>query len=246
MNLKFIFLIATTLIGLNVHAFTLNSTSDSSINGWASPEVTFLVNASNCPASIDVPALIADAASVWNDVATSTVKVSYGGTTTSTTYAAPTTVYCETNFQTVTGANQNSVPGAAAVVPPAVGGNISSALLVLNASAGSANIALYNQTSLKMILAHEIGHVLGLGHSQDSSALMYYSGNGKTNLTLAQDDIDGISYLYPRNEIGTDKPLGCALVRNIDPPSSGSRGLMVALLFVPLLVALRLRFSEDR
>lgn len=234
-------LLATTLFSQESHSFTLNSTSDTTIQGWSNPEVTFLVNASNCPASIDVPALIADAAAVWNNVATSNIKVSYGGTTTSTTYASPTTVYCETNFQTVTGANQNSVPGAASVTPPAVGGNIATALLILNASAGTANIGLYNQTSLKIILAHEIGHVLGLGHSQDSSALMYYSGSGKSNLSLAQDDIDGISYLYPRNELGSDKPLGCGLVRGLEPPSLGARGLVTLLFLLPLAIALWLR-----
>ena len=42
-----------------------------------------------------------------------------------------------------------------------------------------------------------MGHILGLGHSEDSDAVMapYYNGN-KENLTLAQDDINGIKALY--------------------------------------------------
>lgn len=45
------------------------------------------------------------------------------------------------------------------------------------------------------VAIHEIGHTLGLGHSQDPNAIMYaaYSGPDRT---LGQDDINGIQALY--------------------------------------------------
>jgi hypothetical protein len=46
------------------------------------------------------------------------------------------------------------------------------------------------------VIAHEIGHALGLGHSEVSEALMYYQIVPKRS-TLGQDDIDGITFLYP-------------------------------------------------
>lgn len=52
------------------------------------------------------------------------------------------------------------------------------------------------------VAAHEFGHVAGLGHSRDISALMYggYQGarsqDGPIPL-LGQDDINGIVALYP-------------------------------------------------
>ena len=46
------------------------------------------------------------------------------------------------------------------------------------------------------VLSHEIGHALGLGHSENSAALMYFQTVEKRT-TLGQDDIDGISFLYP-------------------------------------------------
>ena len=46
---------------------------------------------------------------------------------------------------------------------------------------------------------HELGHSLGLGHSDVQSAIMapFYRGY-KPNLRLHQDDIDKIRYLYGR------------------------------------------------
>ncbi|KAJ9657276.1 hypothetical protein H2198_004399 [Neophaeococcomyces mojaviensis] len=45
------------------------------------------------------------------------------------------------------------------------------------------------------VALHEIGHSLGLGHSSDPNAVMYYRANGQR--TLQQDDINGIQALYP-------------------------------------------------
>lgn len=231
-------------IPLAAGAFTLNSSTNSDLEGWDGGDVQLLVNTANCPAGIDVPGIIAEAADVWNNVPTSSIKVSYGGSTTSTTFSSPPTVYCEPNFQAVTGGSQNSVPGAGAVQSP--GGRISSGLLYLNASAGSANIANYDRTTLVMILAHEIGHILGLGHSESMNALMYYSGSAKTTLRLSQDDIDGISYLYPANELGGDKIAGCGLVQNLNPPTGGGTTGLVLLALVPLLAGFVVREAGRR
>lgn len=43
--------------------------------------------------------------------------------------------------------------------------------------------------------SHEIGHALGLAHSDDPNALMYPFYSGARNLD--QDDIDGIRSIYP-------------------------------------------------
>ncbi|KAK4395734.1 Metalloendoproteinase 1 [Sesamum angolense] len=49
---------------------------------------------------------------------------------------------------------------------------------------------------LQTVGLHELGHVLGLGHTNDSGAVMYpYIGDGLRKV-LGQDDIDGIKALY--------------------------------------------------
>lgn len=225
------------LIATQAQAFTLITTNPNQ-KGWASNEVTFLVNTANCP--IDVVALIGNAAAVWNNVANSTIKASYAGATTSTTYANPTTVYCETNFSTATGgANEDFVPAAASVHTS--NGTIYEGIIYLNASTGDANIANFDTNSLTITIAHEIGHILGLGHSADANAMMYFDGTYKNKMSLAQDDIDGISYLYPSDEFRDGHFAGCGSVGHLPPPPPRSLWLLTLLMLLPVAVLVRLR-----
>ncbi|GER40708.1 matrix metalloproteinase [Striga asiatica] len=50
---------------------------------------------------------------------------------------------------------------------------------------------------LESVAMHEIGHVLGLGHSTDRDAVMYFHQGRRTRkVELAEDDVVGIQTLY--------------------------------------------------
>uniref|UniRef100_A0A8B9FJW3 Matrix metallopeptidase 1 n=1 Tax=Amazona collaria TaxID=241587 RepID=A0A8B9FJW3_9PSIT len=56
--------------------------------------------------------------------------------------------------------------------------------------------------NLFIVIAHELGHSLGLSHSNDPGALMYptYSYTDPSEFLLPQDDIDGIQAIYGKEK----------------------------------------------
>jgi hypothetical protein len=53
-----------------------------------------------------------------------------------------------------------------------------------------------NEIYLDSVVAHEVGHVIGLAHSSNSSALMYPTVNYCSDKQVASDDINGRNALY--------------------------------------------------
>lgn len=81
---------------------------------------------------------------------------------------------------------------------------------------------------MSAIIAHEIGHAIGLGHSPVQDSLMYFQ-SVPTRRSLGWDDIDGVTFLYPDRE-----PFGCGsieIVQNRRP------SILITFLFAFLIAA---------
>lgn len=87
---------------------------------------------------------------------------------------------------------------AHAFFPPPNGGSLAGDAHFDDAETWTLSVRSDSNQPIDMVTvaAHEIGHSLGLGHSQVPGALMYpfYSGSHRF---LDQDDIDGIRSIYP-------------------------------------------------
>jgi hypothetical protein len=195
--------------------FTLTGTSSTG-KGWPNKNLDFHINMTNCPSWITT--ILDTAMGEWDGVPTASLNARVAGTssTTATQAMAGTAtdspvIVCDTNFGTDTGQDPNDIPAVG--FSGRTGDDITYGFLILNVQSGAgANINTLPQNLVTAVAAHEIGHALGLGHSADENALMYYNGSYKTKASLAQDDIDGITYLYPRNEYFNEGLMGCGII----------------------------------
>ncbi len=103
---------------------------------------------------------------------------------------------------------------------------------------------------LESAITHEVGHLIGLGHTPDPESTMFEAlTTGETHFrSLAADDIDGLCFVYPAGLVTPDAPLtptqglrgGCAVSTS---PASGAAWLVLAGLLL-LLARRRAALSE--
>ncbi len=130
----------------------------------------------------------------------------------------------------------SNVPANAA----AIGGSGQTSSGVTNGAVAIKDVAVYfrDDDIPSAILAHELGHVLGLGHSRLGLALMDSSGGAIGLNKLTQDDRDGATYLYgyEASPGGCFKSLGT--IDDISKGGGGSKNFWLSLMLGLLLIVL--------
>ncbi len=168
----------------NVHAFTLISATTEA-NLWPGEQVAFYFDASCDSYRTVLDAAVQEAVELWNSVPTSHLEL------------------------IVSDGSGDSQISCADLGTGLLGQGQFRGDLVLD----STYVQVGEAVAVAATIAHEMGHVLGLGHSASTDALMYYAELGvRDALRLSQDDMDGLSYLYPRDELGRDSLFGCGSV----------------------------------
>jgi hypothetical protein len=163
---------------------------------WGTTSTTYLVNTSGGPDN-SLPA-IQTAMQTWTDVTTSSFIFIYGGTTTSTAYGSNDGI----NIVTFGPMGTNGTLAENYFWYNSTTGEFKDTDIQFNTSypwATDGSIIAYD---VQNVGTHELGHSLCLDDlydSADTEKTMYgYVDVGETKKrTLDQDDIDGITYLYP-------------------------------------------------
>jgi hypothetical protein len=157
--------------------------------------VAVLYNPSGAPVAADVAAELSDALATWNAAPGSVYRARYQGTTSGTSldganvvswgpsslFGAGTLGFADTLFGEETG-------------------NIVKSDVHLNAEVDWSTTEPVPSFGIDLptVLVHEEGHVAGLGHSSDPTAVMYSNYlSGTDKRTLTADDVAAIDAIYP-------------------------------------------------
>lgn len=90
------------------------------------------------------------------------------------------------------------------------GKSIKGAVILINDS--STIFSTLSRSDRIGVISHEIGHAIGLGHSDVKASLMYYRTQDQRK-SLGEDDIRGVSYLYPMKVDGFGLLGGCGTIK---------------------------------
>lgn len=111
---------------------------------------------------------------------------------------------------------------------------IQGAVVLLNNRSDS-RLKNLNETQWKSLLAHEIAHAFGLGHSPVKDSLMYYQ-NLANRQAMGQDDHDALTYLYPKEQPSL---VSCSSIKEQSPPWGTGVYFLTAVTLISIIVFCR-------
>ncbi|MBF0345109.1 MAG: matrixin family metalloprotease [Nitrospirae bacterium] len=196
---KILLLCVCLLWGTNAMAFGVNKSSKGFMLRQKQPSVTLSVNPAGAPTG--TLEAVQAAMSTWNNVGTTSFKYNYGGTTTSTNCGDNdgVNIVC---FN-LDSSNRGSLAVNSVWYDPDTG-EIFDDDINFNTKYLFSTDLTQSSYDLQSIATHELGHCLSLKDlydTVDTEKTMYgYASKGETKKRdLEQDDMDGITFLYPRD-----------------------------------------------
>lgn len=183
-------------ISENTYSFVHSRSENGSVLKWPTtkPNVKFHFNPasstfSDTSSQNSLKAILGESISEWDDVGL--LNISYELTTTKAN--GRNDIYFDSDYFR----NNSNVLGVTQVVFENSTGHIVETDIVLNDTIGMN--AFQNQTFyVGNVLTHEVGHALGLGHSEAGHSSMFYlATNGQ--FRISADEVTGYHTLYPTN-----------------------------------------------
>jgi predicted Zn-dependent protease len=259
-----------TFILLHSYSFAVFTLNPDTGKGFKKNSINIIISNSDCtPAgfsTVKFKDYVEDAVNdYWNSVSTSALKLNVKSIDSNYDISGLTfdqalaltpmnTILAGCNATGSTSFDGSSEPSGksstlGAAVMECIGKNCRSVLIINSHPTNS--VQDLNRSNLLATVAHEIGHAIGLGHASSKHNLMYYAVGGKVQNWLGNDDIKGVTYLYPHEE-----EMSCLFgsIGSIDdtnqPPSSSLLFIMLfgffsILLFIQMLKLFAIKMKNN-
>ncbi|MBT7609845.1 MAG: matrixin family metalloprotease [Bacteriovoracaceae bacterium] len=252
-------LLLTSLIAQNSYSFSFNNTVGAAFN----TDQVIVNVADNCSnlgiTNEDLLTIIQEALDeYWNTVATSKLVLVLGSLITldnafyTEKMCTKSGNNCEPNINLIVSSgitiscNENSTDNFTSdsilgiTLPNNITGSVLQGSLLLINDRVTNQFQNKSRSQMISIIAHELGHAIGLGHSPIKDSLMYYTLVPVRD-RLGFDDIDGVTYLYPKSQ-----PFGCGLIHYVNTKNDEDQNsiILLALVFFLSLLIISLYRKE--
>ncbi|MCC6345867.1 MAG: S-layer homology domain-containing protein [Nitrospirales bacterium] len=189
-------------------AYQVNTSGTGNEIKWSSPSAVYSLNPSGAPAGSEEA--VTSALGTWSTIPTSSFAFTYGGTTANSSWGVRDNV----NLLAFGPINETGVL-AVNYFWFTTDGRLLDSDIKFNTRVPLSTNGSSGGFDLESLALHELGHSLSLADlygAGDTAKTMYgYLSQGSNKRSLHQDDIDGISHLYPVTQPVTYYALSVAL-----------------------------------